>query len=69
MYCRHFNTNDEVGNMTPTATEMHVLTKVKKVGYETPLRIWYPFYIGVRSTCAEMSNIPFLVVSDSSLKI
>eukprot|EP00971_Amphidinium_carterae_P213526 4237638-Amphidinium_carterae.1 len=35
---KHFNTNDEIGNMRPTATETHVMTKIKKLGYEGSLR-------------------------------
>eukprot|EP00971_Amphidinium_carterae_P134182 2658660-Amphidinium_carterae.1 len=34
-----FKANEEIGNMRPTATEMHVLTRVKKVGYEEKNRV------------------------------
>eukprot|EP00971_Amphidinium_carterae_P303619 6033107-Amphidinium_carterae.1 len=36
--CEHFKPNEEVGQVFPTVAEVHTLTRVKGVGYQTEMK-------------------------------
>eukprot|EP00971_Amphidinium_carterae_P346254 6487594-Amphidinium_carterae.9 len=64
--CQGFGVNEELGYISPTATETHSLSVAEShTGGIDPM--WTPYFSGIRSTCSELSHVPLLVCSDSSL--
>eukprot|EP00971_Amphidinium_carterae_P126509 2506231-Amphidinium_carterae.2 len=73
--CDDFRANEEVGQVFPTPAEMHVLTRMKGIGYQTEMKEltgsrdpkFFQMFLNVRCTSSDMSSKPLIVISDSSM--
>eukprot|EP00971_Amphidinium_carterae_P255173 5065671-Amphidinium_carterae.1 len=74
--CSDFRANDEIGRVFPTPAEVHILTRVKGVGYQSEKMEltgsrdpkFFQMFMNIRCTASEYGSKPLVVVSDSSMK-
>eukprot|EP00971_Amphidinium_carterae_P229641 4556598-Amphidinium_carterae.1 len=74
--CDDFRANEEVSQVFSTPAEVHVLTRMKGIGYQTEMKEltgsrdpkFYQMFLNVRCTSSDMSSKPLIVISDSSMK-
>eukprot|EP00971_Amphidinium_carterae_P017805 350911-Amphidinium_carterae.1 len=74
--CDDFRANEDLGTVFPTAADVHVLTRMKGIGYQGEGKEltgnrdtkFNQMFLNIRCTSKEMASKPLVVISDSSMK-